>query len=1521
MSIVCLPLSVQAKPTQTERFNRLPAIPEAIEENTSKEPFYVLTDKSYGTNEHALIRLEVPGSYARYREPLEADIRLYKINQPLTFLSKQPDLHRVQVAGRYRGASAIPVADYLWDSWVKASRLSWQRIFSAQLRQTVTSNHPELKMPVSTLYQATPVRQQVHFDPISEFPLVTQFRYPLWQSKPIAPPEDVKLAGSSSNNLQPKLGNTMISIGQLPAGLYLIEAMIAEHRATTLLFVSDTVAITKASADQMFIWTVNRQTGQPNPNAHLMWTDGVGTIERAETGEQGIAQLKRTPPEHSYLMGEDAQGGVFVSENYYYDSEIYNTKLYTITDRPLYRAGETVYIKTFARTFLNAQQSGALETVPVTYEITDPSGQLLIKETLKGKTGQDLAGQFSLPDKALPGGYEIRLQRGDDLYTAAFRVANYIKPHFDILLDTPQDLKTGKAIEAKVILRYPNGEAVKNASVNVNVRAQQLSMVDGQLEYAGQFPVKLSEENYTSGKEGSVVIKLPAADQPSRYVVTILAADAAAYRVKMTREILIERGVNPYTLTSDHLFGQQGKSVRFTFRPQAQGGEKPAKYELLRLEDQQRSTHAMTSEHSFDATFAQPGSYTVMLKDKLDNLLGATNYWVQGEGMKAAPDSVEIVFDKTNYRVGETAKALVTFPVKVNNALLTMERDNVEQYGLLSTRADWFSSQRLSDRQYMVSIPVTDRHAPNMTFSVLYQQQGSYFFENAGLVVAQPQITLDIRPDKSLYKPGEMVTLSLNSVFNGKGVPAQLAVSVVDEMVYVLQPEISPGIVDFFYHPRRNNVMTQSSLNFIGYDKSVSSLKGANDQQQGQVHERAIKVLERPRRDEKDTAYWHPSIQTDAEGKTTIRFKMPDSLTRWRITVRAMNDQGVVGQRTAYIQSQQPYYLKWTGPRQMRPNDSMQAEVMAFNQTQQETSVIWEVKQQQKVLLTEKRTLSPGANYLSVPLSHVAGNISISLLQDGKVLDSLVTTLQQVPANWVQPQQQIMPLQGVETPLKLPSDASQLRMTILPREQAGLSQMIDSLISYPYGCVEQTSSRLIPLGISYSLLPENTAQPVRESLRYRLLSQRLRLIDMAGAGAKFTWWGNASQQQDLFLTSYAYFADYHAARALGLPLSSDDVAPLLSMYQEQSAELPLLQRMLTLWLMKQMGLPVKTLLTGADEQLAGTLSGKSPASISLTAQDSLVFAAPNSRAGLDMALLVSARLHQELGTPVPDTLLETYQQAQPRLEANNNIAVQSLRYLQGSRERDFSTILTGAGVGSPTIERALSLVWLQQAGINATLSSPAMDIKPVSDWRRLNKGAMGAQWWVTSTLPRSLLLTEPPPAGQVAVLQFNTQLPSKGSLPIEIVRTLYRLVPVSSPKADAEDGLSYKVEKMPAGEALQSNQLYVDEITLSSAGRPLEYALVEAALPPGGGIEATTWGMQIAGLDTPDAKPFGNNTFEEGTLSYRLPLARLSEPVKLRQLVRFSQRGTFTLPPVRVFSMYQPSLNSMQKGNLTLTVK
>ena len=41
-----------------------------------------------------------------------------------------------------------------------------------------------------------------------------------------------------------------------------------------------------------------------------------------------------------------------------------------------------------------------------------------------------------------------------------------------------------------------------------------------------------------------------------------------------------------------------------------------------------------------------------------------------------------------------------------------------------------------------------------------------------------------------------------------------------------------------------------------------------------------------------DTAYWNPSVVTDAAGRATVDVRLPDNLTTWRLDARALTAKG-----------------------------------------------------------------------------------------------------------------------------------------------------------------------------------------------------------------------------------------------------------------------------------------------------------------------------------------------------------------------------------------------------------------------------------------------------------------------------------------------------------------------------------------------------------------------------------------------------------------------------------------------------
>lgn len=1467
------------------------------------ESFFLLSDSSFAADEVAKVRLEAPGrDYRRYR--MEGyggvDVRVYRIDNPLDFLKRQKNLHRVVAEGDFKGEGLSNTLGYLWDNWYRKSRRVMQRAFSYESRKQVTEEAPELKMG-DAIRQPTEFTPQVQYAPMKGLPLVSQFRYPLWEAKPIEPPKGVELAGSSSQFTSTQPGNVYIPLGKLKPGLYLAEAIVGKYRATTVVFVSNTVAVSKITGGELLVWTARKHEGTPVAGAKVLWTDGLGVMTSGSTDAEGLLRLGHASPERSYVLGEDAEGGVFVSENFYYDSEIYDTKLYAFTDRPLYRPGDWVEVKIVGREFKNARDSVAPGAAPVKLAVLDANGTQLQTLDLKLESSSGTAGRFQLPQNAVAGGYELRFTYRDQIYSSAFRVADYIKPHFEVSLDLAKpDFRTGETIKGALVLLYPDGKPVVNANVQLSLRAQQLSMIDNELQYLGQFPVELTSSELSTDDKGRAEFDLPAAEKPSRYLLTVFASDGAAYRVKTSKEILIERGAARYVLSAPQRFSSTGESVRFTYRSERPTELKPARYDWVRLEDQSSHSGSLSAgDEGFDLKFERPGTYSITLKDEHDLILGATGHSVSGEGVKSVAGTIEIVLDKAEYQAGDEALALITFPEPVSDALLTLERDKVEATALLSKGASWLKLERLSDTQYRARIPVGETFSPNITFSALYTRGGDYSFQNAGIKVATPQIDIQIVADKETARPGDMVTVELTTRYAGKPTASRLTVSVVDEMIYALQPEIAPGIDQFFYHPRRNNVRTNASLSFIAYDLALPGTPSAPGR--ANRSDRGVKVLERPRREEVDTASWQPDLVTDADGKARFSFRMPDSLTRWRITARAVNADGQVGQKRQFVRSEKPLYLKWSGPATYRGGDKPALGLFAFNQGEAATKAELVTRYNGQ----EQRTpveLAKGINYL--PLAETAlvnGDFHAELVQDGQAVDALDVALHLAASGWQSAQAKTVVAYAGKTELGLPADASAIRLRLDDSGRSLFKGALDDLLGYPYGGVEQTASRLLPLALAYPTLAQGEPR-VRDRLRLIMQNSRLRLVQMAGPEASFTWWGDEADA-DAFLTAYAYYADWYASRALEVQLPAEHWQRVLDVYAAQAPTTPLLQRALILGFAREMQLPVNTLMEGLMADLAAAGEGSDQA-LSDDGSQSLVMTAPDSALGLAAARVLTVGLARQVQVQVPDALAAQVGAARERLAASQQPFGEAIGlYVNGADRERAAALLKRLAPGQATLERALALTWLQRS-----LGQDSEDIvlKPQGDWHAAEGTSGEGYWlWQGQGVPSELELPADLPHPVDVRLDFNSAQATPAKLDVEISRRLLRLVP-------SDEAFNFTAEEVKP-EDISSDDLYLDTIVLTSKGeRALRYGMLEVPLPPGADVERTTWGIKISGLGGEEAETLERARNEPGQLLYAVPVDSLQGSVVLQHLVRFSQKGSFELPPARYQRLYAPQEQALE---------
>ena len=77
------------------------------------------------------------------------------------------------------------------------------------------------------------------------------------------------------------------------------------------------------------------------------------------------------------------------------------------------------------------------------------------------------------------------------------------------------------------------------------------------------------------------------------------------------------------------------------------------------------------------------------------------------------------------------------------------------------------------------------------------------------------------------------------------------------------------------------------------------------------------------RREFKDTAFWQADVVTGGDGKATVQFKLPDNLTTWRATARAVTADTRVGSAVQKVLSRKDVIMRLEMPRFLTEGDTV----------------------------------------------------------------------------------------------------------------------------------------------------------------------------------------------------------------------------------------------------------------------------------------------------------------------------------------------------------------------------------------------------------------------------------------------------------------------------------------------------------------------------------------------------------------------------------------------------------------------
>lgn len=202
-------------------------------------------------------------------------------------------------------------------------------------------------------------------------------------------------------------------------------------------------------------------------------------------------------------------------------------------------------------------------------------------------------------------------------------------------------------------------------------------------------------------------------------------------------------------------------------------------------------------------------------------------------------------------------------------------------------------------------------------------------------------IDIDIVADKDQYEPGDEVTLKIKTTSNGKGIKTFANVSVANEAVFNIQGD-NTNLIEACYSAKPYAAYTYSS--HTDYLNRVDGGGGGGGD--GEV-----------RADFGDTAYFE-TVYTDLNGNATVRFKLPDNVTTYRVTAQCANEDSYLGVETIDITSTLDFFIQATQPRKVKTTDDLVLNATCVADSTFNVDFEFTIKELDKTLTTSSNTNS-----------------------------------------------------------------------------------------------------------------------------------------------------------------------------------------------------------------------------------------------------------------------------------------------------------------------------------------------------------------------------------------------------------------------------------------------------------------------------------------------------------------------------------------------------------------------------------
>ncbi len=529
------------------------------------------------------------------------------------------------------------------------------------------------------------------------------------------------------------------------------------------------------------------------------------------------------------------------------------------------------------------------------------------------------------------------------------------------------------------------------------------------------------------------------------------------------------------------------------------------------------------------------------------------NYWYNMGSARAefevgSPEVLEIETSQTEVVVGETFEATITISEEVvSPVIVEFSKRGIYSYAVIEERGT-----------YELSMVIDFDLAPKFMISVISINSRGQLLYDVILIEVDPTLIVDIQTDKEQYEPGEIMEVTIQLLTaNGSPVNGTIGASFIDSALFAVKAdertEEEHNYEDDYWptltttaswgiHQSHNWYWWGYYYNGLGirwgYDNYALESGAVGDTD---TSDRATKSQEptitvageevKIRDEFKDSTGWNPNLFVPEEG-VSLNISLPDNIGEWTIRVVAIKGNYVTVETKA-ITTFLPFFVELNRPLTLLQDDFTKLSGIVYNYLEEDAEVTISLS------IPEATILSNATQTFLVPKDYAAqvswsvylkeaGDISIqivawTIINDEPFSDGIRDDIYIYPngLDWRNSQSGVAEGQDSITRY-LPEQATQSR-TYLYLSSGFIDTALSSwerLVGYPYGCVEQTTSKLVPTVMIYQYLNETgeLTEELNAVLTDMITVALSRLYSFQHSDGSWGWW--SEDESNSYITAF-----------------------------------------------------------------------------------------------------------------------------------------------------------------------------------------------------------------------------------------------------------------------------------------------------------------------------------------------------------------------------------------------------------------